>query len=95
MVIANPVNLFLMFIFLGLVFTVFECEVGGEPVYYQTEEKALERELARQEHKEKLMDNWFFKTLGKSIENGCAKEKHKDKEVCIQVRSNDGVYKLE
>ena len=41
MAIANPVSFFLMLIFLGLWFAVFECEVGGKPMYYQTEETRL------------------------------------------------------
>ena len=95
MAIANPVSFFLMLIFLGLWFAVFECEVGGKPMYYQTEETRLKRELARQEHKDNLMNTEVFSFLGQKIEDRCSKEENVHKEVCIKVRNNDGVYKLE
>ena len=71
------------------------CEVGGKPMYYQTEETRLKRELARQEHKDNLMNTEVFSFLGQKIEDRCSKEENVHKEVCIKVRNNDGVYKLE
>ena len=95
MAVANPVSLFLMLVFLGLVFAVFECEIGGKPMYYQTEERTLEREEAKQIDRKEYEDGWMHKFIAKSIEKNCLKEKNLDTDLCIQVRSNDGVYKLE
>jgi len=95
MAVANPVSLFLMLVFLGVVFAVFECEIGGKPMYYQTEERTLEREKAKQIRREEYENGWLHKLIAKSIEKNCLKEKNLDTDLCIRVRNNGGVYKLE
>ena len=90
--IGNPVHLFLMLIFLGIFFTVFECEIGGEPMYYQPEPQEIydaKKEAYKQEGREQFERSFIAEILNRTIANQCKRVESLHKEHCIYI--NDGM----